>query len=475
MKSCKKQKIATEVTETTEKCKYQKQKGVVLIICMIFLCIFTTLAVATATMSDTSLQSAENQRKADGARACAESGLEIIRFWLGRVAVSGLTPTSQVFSQIANSFQSDLTTNSITNITPTYDGSAHTITIPDVTLDSTTGRSFSAVVGQIDSDTIQADITGRYGSLSKTIRVNYTFTTRANSVFDFGVATKGPLSLSGNIELDGINVSVESDVYIESESDLLALSIIGNSQIAGDVQIVNPSADVHLQGGQAGIGGETGDAAIENHVELGVPPTEFPEPNPTYFKDYATNPFDPNGTTFENITIPAGTNPTFAAGATLKGITFIETPNVVNFAGHVDVIGIIVGDGDFQDDSGASSINFGGTVGSLPVTELPLDQPQFDGIRNETGTFLMAPGFNVSFGGNFDVVNGAIAANGIEFHGNAGGEIHGSILNYGNVPMTLSGNSDLLFNRTEAGQVPAGFVPEIVLEYLPGSYTEPVL
>ena len=41
--------------------------------------------------------------------------------------------------------------------------------------------------------------------------------------------------------------------------------------------------------------------------------------------------------------------------------------------------------------------------------------------------------------------------------------------------MTLSGNSDLLFNRTEAGQVPAGFVPEIVLEYVPASYTEPVI
>ncbi len=473
MKRRNKQKIATEVTETTEKCKSLKQKGVVLVLCMIFLCIFTTLAVSMATMTDTGLQNAENQRKADSARACAESGLEIIRFWLSSVAVSGLTPSNEVFGQIYYKLESNL--DGITNIAPEYDDPTKTITIPDVTLDSTTGRSFSAVVGQIDSDTIQADITGKYGQLTKRISVNYTFTTRANSVFDYGVATKGPLSLSGNILLDGINVSVESDVYIESESDLLALSIIGNSQIAGDVKIVNPSADVHLQGGKAGIGGETGDAAIDNHVELGVPPTEFPEPNPDYFAGYIQSIIDINSTTFENIRIPAGTDPSFEGGATLKGITFIETPNIVNFAGHVDIIGIIVGDGDFQDDSGTNSINFGGTVSSSSVTELPADQPQFDGIRDETGTFLMAPGFNLSFGGNFDVVNGAIAANGITFSGNAGGEIHGSILNYGNVPMTLSGNSDLLFNRTEAGQVPAGFVPEIVLEYLPGSYTEPVL
>ena len=182
-----------------------------------------------------------------------------------------------------------------------------------------------------------------------------------------------------------------------------------------------------------------------------------------------------NNTIFENVRIPAGTNPSFAADATLKGITFIETPNIVNFTGHVDVVGIIVGDGDFTDDSGTSSISFGGTVSSSPVTELPLDQPQFDGIRELTGTFLMAPGFDLSFGGNFGVVNGAIAANGITFSGNAGGEIHGSILNYGNVPMTLSGTSDLLFNRTEAGQVPAGFVPEIILQYDCTSYSEIVL
>jgi len=325
MKGCKKQKIATEVTETTE--KYKSQKGAVLIICMIFLCIFTTLAVSMATMTDTNLQNAAYYHKADAARASAESGLEIIRFWLGRVAVSGLTPQNQVFSQIANSFQGDLSTNGITNITPAYDGSTSTITIPPVTLDSTTNRSFSAVITQIDSNSIQADITGNFGTFSKTISVKYRFTTRANTVFDFGVATKGPLSLSGNIELEGVNVSVESDVYIESESDLLALSIIGNSQIAGDVSIANPLASVLLQGGQAGIGGETGQDAIDNHVDFGVPPTEFPEPNPDYFAGYVQSIIDMNNTVFENVIIPAGTNPTFAAGATLKGITFIETPN----------------------------------------------------------------------------------------------------------------------------------------------------
>jgi hypothetical protein len=454
--------------EIMTRCKVKK--GICLLLCMIFLCIFTTLAVSTATLTDTGLQNAENTLKADNTRACAESGLDVLRFWLNRVAVSGLTPSTEVFAQMAASFQNDLSFNGITNITPTFAGS--TITIPDVTLNSQNQQSFCATITEPVAETIQLEVTGKYGQFSKTIIVEYKYTKRKHTVFDYGVATKGPLSLAGNIELDGINVSVESDVYIESNSDLLALSIIGNSQIAGDVEISNPSASVLLMGGQAGIGGETGQDAIDNHVDFGVPPTEFPEPNPDFFEPYVQGNIDMNNTIFENVRIPADTNPTFAAGATLKGITFIETPNIVNFAGHVDVIGIIVGDGDFTDDSGTNSINFGGTVSSSSVATLP---EEFGSIRELTGTFLMVPGFSVSFGGNFGVVNGAIAANGITFHGNAGGEVHGSILNYGDVPMTLSGTSDLLFNRTDAGQVPAGFVPEIVLEYVPDSYTEPAI
>ena len=56
--------------------------------------------------------------------------------------------------------------------------------------------------------------------------------------------------------------------------------------------------------------------------------------------------------------------------------------------------------------------------------------------------------------------------------GNAGGIVNGSIINYSHTPMTLSGNSDLYFNRSGIDSVPAGFVPEIVLHYCPESYSE---
>jgi hypothetical protein len=186
---------------------------------------------------------------------------------------------------------------------------------------------------------------------------------------------------------------------------------------------------------------------------------------------------DPNTDTssdvvLENIIIPANLSPTFSGHATLKGLIWIETPNVVTFTGGTDVTAIIVGSGNPDDDSATNILDFKGNVDSADVATLPEAETQFDGLRDSTGTFIIAPGFHVSFGGSFDALCGAIAANGVEFYGNAGGEIRGSIINYSEKEMTLSGNSDLYFNRSGLDELPAGFVPEIVMVYDPASYAE---
>ena len=451
------------------------RKGAALLMSMIVLATLSVWAVSIYSISGVNVQLADNQCKADGARAAAESGLEVVRFWLSQVSVPGTTPSNLVFSVFASSLQQELNESDVSNIAPSYD-LASTITIPTVTLDSGNGQSFTAQVVKVSAETVRVRVTGHYGSLSKTIQADYKLDTRAHNVFDFGVATKGPLSLAGNIQLEGVNISVESDVYIESENSLLALSIIGNSQIAGNVNIANPLANVFLQGGQAGIGGETGPAAVDNHVKFGVAPTEFPTPNPQHFEHYVTNVIDSStdtktDATYENVRIAANTNPNFTGNVTLNGVVYIETPNVVTFTGNAAVTGIIVGNGSLEDNSGVNQVNFLGGVVSNPVSDLP-DETKFAGIKGETGTFMVAPGFHLSFGGNFNTLNGAIAGNGIEFFGNAGGIIKGSVINYSEHEMTLSGNSDLYFNRSGLVEIPAGFVPEIILKYLPGSYSE---
>ncbi len=449
--------------------------GSTLILSLVFIVVFSALATALATMSGANVQVAENHRKLQTTRACAESGLEVIRYWMSKVSISGTTDPSARFAQLATTLQNELNSADITNIAPVYSGT--TITISDVPLSSARGESFSAVLTGIDNDTIRLDVTGHYKSVDRTVRSNYVFGTRANTVFDFGVASKGPVSLIGNVELEGVNLEVESNAYIESLNDLLALTVQGNSHIAGSVKIVNGLAYVDLQGGKAGIGGATGEEATQPpYVTYDVPPTEFPEMVPEQFESYATTVLDPNmdtsaDATLENIRIPANTNPTFSGHSVLKGVVFVETPNAVVFTGTTDVTGIIVGDGDQTDDSGTNVISFQGNVNSWPVTDLP-EEAQYEGLHDQIGTFVIAPGFRVTFGGSFEALSGAIAANGIEFFGNAGGTINGSIINYSDTEMSLSGNSDLYFNRSGLDEVPAGFVPELILQYDGSSYCE---
>jgi hypothetical protein len=158
----------------------------------------------------------------------------------------------------------------------------------------------------------------------------------------------------------------------------------------------------------------------------------------------------------------------------LRGVVYVEAPNVVTFSGGVNVTGIIVSNGSSTDDSGTNQIVFTGNITSYPISQLPQEE-RFQGLHSQTGTFMVTPGFRARFGGSFSSLSGAIAANGVEFFGNAGGTINGSIINYSTAAMTLSGNSDMMFNRSGLVEVPAGFVPEIVVHYDPSAYSEVIL
>jgi len=245
----------------------------------------------------------------------------------------------------------------------------------------------------------------------------------------------------------------------------------GNSAIAGDVQIGNPDAWASV-GNPASIGGETGQDAIDNHVTIGAPPFNFPQFDIIRFEDYVENVLDPGtdtsgNLTLENIRILADTNPHFSGNVILNGIVFVESPNIVRFTGNTEITGIIIGEGDLDFPSADNQLIFSGNVSSQSVSELGAG---FGDLREETGTFLLAPGFSLSFSGNFETLNGVIAASAIEFSGNAGGTINGTLMNYGEDPMTLDGSVDLVFDHS-AIQIPAGFESEIVLQYDPCSYS----
>ena len=445
----------------------KQRRGMAMFTALIFITLFIAASAGMFAMSSQNTLAAANLHTGNAARSTAESGLELIRYWMKDIAVPATTSETNRYSTVMNELEQALTSAGIS-----YSTNSETLTIGSaqspVVINAELNRSFYAIMNKnAVTNTPHFQIYGTAGELTRRLDVGFAYGVRPQTVFDYGVATKGPLMLIGNTALDGVTLASESDVYIESLSDNHALSVEGNSQIAGKVSIVNPDAEVTLKGGQSSIGGERD----LTHVSTGVNATEFPYPHTDHFKDYATGGDYTGGTTLENVIIKAGTNPSFTSDVTIKGVLYVESPNVVDFGGSVNITGIIVGDGDMNDHSETDRMIFRGNVSSHSVSALP-EEPQFEGLRDETGTFLMAPGFALSFGGNFGTVNGAIVGNGIEFFGNAGGTIEGSVINYSPNPMTVTGNSDLYFNRSGIEELPAGFVQEILVHYSPASYSE---
>lgn len=449
----------------------RKRRGVVLIISMIFVVVFSALAISMATVSGNNIQIASNHQNLNAALAAAQSGHEVVRYLLSRVLISSSTPESQYFSEIITAVRDDLTNNGISGVTVATDG-----TITTVTLDSTTGRSFD---GQIQVDAgqptvMEVSVTGRSGQALRTITTTYNIEPYEFPIFNYGLATKGPLNFPGNPTIIAVNEAWEADVFVESSGSLIAMEVGGNLNFDGDISIGNPAANVDFGGGVQ-IAGEFGDAAIDNHVTIGMDSPEFPTPDIDRFLQYATGDVIDsstdlsNGITLINATIEAGTNPVFAGTATIQGILFIESPNVVTFERNVSLQGLIVADGDLENpDTTANRIDILGNFASQGYPS----GAEFDAIRQEEGSSIVAPGFAATFAGNFSALEGVVAVSGADFTGNMSAQIKGTIINYSDTATIVLGNATMNFDRAGSVKIPAGFDLYRELNYEPASYSE---
>lgn len=445
------------------------RRGAVLIISMIFVLIFSALAVSMATMSGTNVQLASNQHKVDCAFASTESGQEAMRYWLSDVKIPSSTPPSDYFGAIVGTLQYDLDANNISNITVYNDGS-----IPPVGLHSASGQNFEGeiLIDANDLNILQVYTTGRSGQITRTIRVNYDIEPYEYPIFDFGMATKGPVHFLGNPTITGINSNNEADIFIDSQKTNLAMLVTGNTNFDGDISIGNSTANADFWG-DVKIGGDHGETAIDNHVTIGVETPEFPVPDTQHFEQYATGDvIKPstdltNSMVLTNAKIKAGVDPNFVGNIIIEGILYIEQPNIVTFNGNVDSRGMIVAEGDAS-NPGTNSMTFLGNFATNPYPP----GAEFDAIRQEEGSSILAPAFAVTFAGNFSALSGVMAVSGVHFSGNVSAVVKGTIVNYSENPTVIEGNATLNFDRSDNIKVPAGFDTHRILTYNPASYEE---
>lgn len=461
-------------------CPCPRRQGSALVLSLLFIVMFSALAVAMVGMSGANVQIANNQREAAQALASAHSGLEILRHYLRKINIPMASPSGRM-DLIAQELQARLT--GLPNMSVSYDPTLKTITVPIVELGTGVNTNFTVTVaygrnadGTPNYDMLDINITGHGGDLTRQVGVSFFLAETGNPIFDYGIATKGPLLTQGSVEVETFNERCWSDVYIESGNSNLALEMTGKSHISGKVFVANDAANVLIGSSSSLVNPEdTGENAIQ-HIRIGdLDPVPLPVPICSQFEGYVQDTYtvgDPTSNVMlQNIRIPAHSNLTFS-NVTINGVMYIEPPNSLSFAGGVTVNGIIVAAGDVNNPSEFNHLDFGGNTTIRDVSALPAGE--FGSLTEQTGTCILAPGFSVAFHGNASTVSGVIAASGVQFQGNASGAVDGTVINYSDSRMELTGNTNLTFNRSGAEKIPAGFEPCVTLQFVNASYREPM-
>jgi hypothetical protein len=454
---------------------HSHRSGMASVLAMLYLVLFSTLAIGFYAATTTSGQTSDNYRRIAEAQMAAESGMQFVRYQLAMMDIPAATPPDQLFATAYTQLCNNM--NNTGNLgTNTVGLSGSTIYIPSNTSQTITlgnNLTFHArIVEQQNGQQLRVIVNG-FGTsgLKRTLQLDYAVAQRASAIFDYGVASKSAITMNGNVKIQGKTNATDGSVLSATLSTNTPLSMIGSCAISGDVSMVNPNANISVSSSSS-IAGSTNPATYASHVHVGVDSPEFPTIDTTAFVPYATNNITvshPAGKNFSNIRIKANANPSFASNTTIQGVIYIETPNKVSFGGNLTLQGVIVTQNNPTGDTSTNTLSFAGNVSASGVQTLPAS---FGNLRNLTGAAILAPDFAVSFGGNFGTIGGSIIASKMSFSGNAGGTVIGSVINLNDTAMTLAGSSDIIIQSQGTSQFPAGVKFGSNYAPLPGTYLE---
>jgi len=447
--------------------------GTVTILALLLLIVLSTLMISFAQFTGLGLRAADNFRRTADARLAAESGMAFTIYQLRRVRLPADTTEATLAANLTTALGSRLDgTTNLSGAAVTNTGSE--VYVPPIPLDA--GSTFCCWILPVDADLCRLRVKGSAGGVDRYLTIDLAIAPRLPSVFDYGLASGGPVLLSGASKIVGVNDPAEASVFAAISDAGEAINIGGNAvTVSGDLFVSGEDGSVAITGSPS-IGGSTDPATVAEHIHFGVEPPEFPELNVAPLAAMATNVVDGStdtaspGQTFTNIRIAAGTNPSFGSDTVINGVVYVEAPNLVSFAGHAQINGMMV-----TEDKGLPieecQLSFAGTVEAAGVEALP-DTDQFGPVKQHTGTFVLAPGFAATFAGNFSTVSGTIAADQLTFSGTSEGVIRGAVIGLSDRPTQVAGKVEIYVDQANAGPNPAGFVKSLALEPVADSYCE---
>ncbi len=444
-------------------------RGVTSVLAMLYLVLFSTLAIGFFAATTSQTQIVNNDANIVHASAAAETGMDFMRYYLAQVVVPPLTSLDDLMAEV----HGDLSTM----LNPTANMRGATVYLsPDETVIevpggannyvelTTNGPRFRATITRNGPDLI-VRTTGVCGSTAAAggsvgSKMGGEMIFRAEQLpgtfFKYGLASKGAILVDASRVLRGDPDELAS---VLSALDAVNPVMIGNNNpatpggIEGEITLLQGRNPTIRPG--ATVEGSIDPLTIQNNSIHHITPDEvpdFPTPDTSIFRQYVDGPYVAGQAVYENIIIPPFTNPIFDAGKIVRGVVYIQQPNTVTFNGNVTINGIIVTEDVGAGTLGNNRILFQGNGGAkTTVDSLPPD-PKFDGLRELTGSFVIAPGFDVSFSGNFGNLGGHIMGDRVTLTGSAAARVTGSIVALEPNQLRLGGAAEITIAENPSGK-----------------------
>jgi hypothetical protein len=423
---------------------------------MLYIVLFALLAVGFYATSTTNAQVSTNEQRRYKALSASESGMDFIRYQLFQTAIPPTTADGAIITEVWKDLSAQM--NGTANMGAKMvglDAGSTQIDIPSqkeqyIKLASD-GSKFRCIITRVaNSRSLLVKVVGAYADNSTgdadraAVQLVYNTQERPTDFFNNnGMASKSNVVIDTRNPILGTPASHADILSTSSVNPPVSIgSASGTSSIAGDITVLvgqNPTVTAG-----SSVGGSVIQADImANHVKHTDPTAlpEFPTPSTLQYKKYATNVYVGGMGTYDNVLIPPNTNPNFNAGMVIRGILYIQQPNNVKFNGGVNITGVIVTEDLGIGNLVTNVLNFQGSGGTKKgVDQLP-NSPEFAGIKADlAGSFIIAPGFDVNFTGNFGSIAGHIVGDRVTMQGSSDATITGSIVSLKNtLKITTSG------------------------------------
>ena len=242
-----------------------RHKGAVLILSMIFVLIFSALAVSMATLSATNAQLASNQHKVSSALSAAQSGLECGRYIM-TIANASLpsTPYNMVTTTQANQVWSILCAQVQAQpwVANQAQQEATAITAPAMTFGAA-NTSFQVRFYRVGTHTVRLEGIGNNGQTTRQVSIDMTIQ-KDRDILNYAVASRGRMWLTGESTIHG-------DIYSDwDRPEISPFNMTSDSAVLGTISTVLALGQIDQESYQLETLDSNGNPIDSNGTPLGI-------------------------------------------------------------------------------------------------------------------------------------------------------------------------------------------------------------